>query len=443
MTSQQRVSTATTTPEVRIESFSHEGRGIARIDGKAVFVHGALPGETVRIRYTRRRRSFDEASTTEVLVRSPERAEPICRHYDVCGGCSLQHLSTDVQLRHKESVLLEHLRHAGGGEPEQVLAPLRGPDRAYRSKARLSVKYLAGKGRALVGFRERRSNFVAEIDACPVLDPRLSDLLPELACVIGELSVRNAVPQIEAAAGQEGCALIFRHMRPLTSEDTARLVVFAERHGVTVLLQPGAEDSIHALDGKSVEALSYRLDEYDLDIGFGPAEFTQVNFDMNRIMIRQVMGLLAPQPDEPVLDLFCGVGNFSLPLARHAANVLGVDGSDALVQRARENARRNGFANVEFLTADLEGCDPHAAFFRRGHRKVLLDPPRTGARHIVSHMPLEGVAAIAYVSCNPATFARDAAILVRERGFTLSRAGVMDMFPHTSHVESLALFTRA
>lgn len=443
MAARPPLSTSQSSIEVRIDTLSHEGRGVARVAGKAVFVDGALPGETVRIRYLRRRRRYDEAAVLEVPAPSPERVEPICPHYDKCGGCTLQHLSPEAQIRHKQAVLLEHLRHEGGIGPGMILPPLRGPDRAYRRRARLSVKHVDRKGRVLVGFREPRSSFVADIDSCPVLDPRLSALLPELGRIVGELSIRDAVPQIEVAAGDDRCALVFRHLRDMPEQDRAHLSAFGERFDVEIHLQPGGEDSVRSISGGSDAPLTYRLEEEGLDIGFGPTDFTQVNFEINRKMVRQVLELLAPRRDERILDLYCGIGNFSLALARHCAGVTGVEGSEPQIARARENARQNGIGNVEFHRCDLETCDARSAFLSRGYAKILLDPPRTGARALLGRLPLEGVSAIVYVSCNPATFARDAAILVNGRGYLLHKVGVMDMFPHTSHVESIALFVPA
>ena len=428
--------------EVVIESLSHEGRGVARVGGKTVFVDGALPGERVRARYLTEHRRYDETAATEILEPAPNRVVPPCRHYGVCGGCSLQHLDREAQLRHKESILLEQLQHTGGIAPGQLLAPLTSPGEGYRQRGRLSARYQANKHRAQVGFRERRSNLVTEITRCEVLHPRVGALLPELSALVSGLSVADGVPQIELAVSEQDCGLVLRHVRSITVADRERLLDFERKHDVRFYLQPGGETTVAPLDPARPPVLSYRLEEFDLEIRFGPTDFTQVNFHINRQLVRRVVELLEPGAQSQVLDLFCGLGNFSLPLARRAGHVTGVDGLAHLVSGARDNGARNGIDNVEFVVANLAREDLQAPFLLRSWDKILLDPPRAGAFEVLTVLNHTGVQSLVYVSCNPATLARDAALLVKEKGYVLDAAGIVDMFPHTAHVECLARFSR-
>ena len=433
---------STTPIEVVIETLSHEGRGVARIDGKTVFVDGALPGERVRARYLREHRRYDETVATEILEPASTRVEPPCRHYGVCGGCSLQHLDHKAQLRHKEAILLEQLHHAGGIAPRSMLAPLTSPGEGYRQRGRLSARFLANKHRAQVGFRERRSNMITEITHCEVLHPRVGALLPDLSALVSSLSVADAVPQIELAVSEQDCGLVLRHVRSISSADHERLLAFEREHDVRFYLQPGGETTVVPLEPARPPVLSYRLEEFDVEIRFGPTDFTQVNFHINRQLVARVVELLNPDAQSQMLDLFCGLGNFSLPLARRAGNVTGVEGLAHLVAGARDNAARNGIDNAEFLVANLAREDLEAPFLPRPWDRILLDPPRAGAFEVLTLLNHTGVQALVYVSCNPATLARDAALLVNERGYVLDAAGIVDMFPHTSHVECLAKFTR-
>ncbi len=426
--------------EARIESLSHEGRGVAHVGGKTTFVEGGLPGETVELRYLRRRGRFDEAIVTAVLVAAATRREPGCVHYGMCGGCALQHLEPAAQIAHKQGVLLEQLRHAAGVAPAAILPPLVAAPWGYRRKARLGVRRVPKKGGVLVGFRERHSPYVAVLDACPVLAPAASALIPALKAMIGSLSVSDRVPQVEVAVTDDAVALLLRHLAPLTAADGQVLAAFAAGHGVDLWLQPDGPASVHPLDGTAPRPLAYRLPHHDVEIRFGPADFTQVNFEINAQLVDRVVELLAPRADEHLLDLFCGLGNFTLPLARRAGAILGVEGDAGLVGRARENARHNGIANATFEVADLAGTP--RLLTDTGYARVLLDPPRSGAESVVRTLNLDALERMVYVSCNPATLARDAGILVRERGLTLVQAGVMDMFPHTAHVESIAVFER-
>lgn len=428
--------------EARIESLSHEGRGVAHVDGKITFIDGALPGERVIFRYTRRRGRFDEGTTLQVLAPASERAAPRCSHFGVCGGCSLQHLRSEIQIVHKEAVMLEQLQHIGAVRPLSVSAPLTGPLWAYRRKARLAVKYVEKKGGVLVGFREKRTSYVADLFGCEVLDPKVGHKLPELRTLIGRLTVYDKIPQIEVACGDEICALVFRHLVPLTAEDKQRLKEFGERHGLMIYSQSGGVDSVSALWPEQPAPLSYALGENEPVIYFEPMDFTQVNADLNRAMLHRVLALLALDGTDRVLELFSGLGNFTLPMARRVAHVTAVEGDNGLVRRAKANAECNGIGNIEFHAIDLSDPGMSATFFTERFDKLLLDPPRSGAQVIIGHLGYHDVRRLVYVSCNPGTLARDAGVLVAEKGFRLVSCGVMDMFPHTAHVESIALFER-
>ena len=423
-----------------IDSLSHEGRGVAHLGGKAVFIDGALPGETVTFRYTRRRARFAEGYAVDILQASHRRAQPKCRHYSVCGGCSLQHMSSADQIEHKQKVLLEQLRHIGNVEPASVLPPLRSPEWGYRRKARLGLKYVFKKEKLLIGFREKRSNYIADLECCEVLHPAIGQRLTELQGCIRGLDCYDQIPQLEVAIGEQVTALIFRHLVELTAADRQRLSEFQEQARISVYLQSGGPETIVPLNEQTVTDLSYRLELYGIDIHFRPDDFTQVNFDINKMMVGRVSELLEPRPGDIILDLFCGLGNFSLPLARQGAAVTGIEGSARLVQRARENAKRNGISTAGFQAIDLMQADLDVPVFKKPYNKILIDPPRTGAQEIINHLRYKGIEKLVYVSCNPATLARDAGILVRDKGLRLQQAGIMDMFPQTTHVESIALF---
>ncbi|RMH47368.1 MAG: 23S rRNA (uracil(1939)-C(5))-methyltransferase RlmD [Gammaproteobacteria bacterium] len=425
-----------------IVDLTHDGRGVGRSEGKAVFVDNALPGEHVKARLKMRQRSFDIAIAEEIAQPSPDRVAPRCAHFLVCGGCALQHLDHEAQLKHKQTLLARQFEHFGGVKPERWLSPLTGPQWGYRRKARLAVKDVPGKGRVLVGFRERFSHFVAEIEQCHVLHPSVGEQLPTLAALVASLSVRQRLPQIEVAVGDEGRALIFRHLRPLTDQDCEHLIEFGKANGFDIYLQPKGPDTIHRLwPQPGPERLYYDLPDFDLRLAFHPSDFTQVNHDINRQMTRQAVELLAPRQDEVVLDLFCGLGNFSLPLATRAARVIGVEGSAAMTERAYENARLNGLTNLDFYSADLTQSFDLAGWGVSRIDKVLLDPPRSGALEVCQHLIETKPKRIVYVSCQPSTLARDAGLLV-SNGYRLVAAGIMDMFPQTAHVESMAVFER-
>jgi len=427
--------------ELRIEDLSHDGRGVAAHEDKRVFVRGALPGERVRARLTGSKRRYDEGECVEILESSPDRTTPCCPNFGVCGGCSLQHLDPARQIEAKQNTLLQNLQRIGKVSPGSVWEPLRGPLWGYRRKARLSVRYVAAKERVLVGFRELYGRFVADMQECHVLDPRVAGQLERLAIVIHGLAARQSIPQIEVACGDDVCALVFRHLEPLAEQDLHKLRQFARDSGLAVMLQGGGPDSIKALEPETVE-LSFRLPEFGLELAFGPSDFVQVNAGMNRLMVNRALELLSPAAGERVLDLFCGLGNFTLPIATLAGHVVGVEGEAALVRRAAENANRNGLQHAHFHAADLAADPGSAPWLRGGYHSVLIDPPRSGAEFILPHVAASGARRVVYVSCHPASLARDAGILVHQFGFRLQGAGVMDMFPHTGHVESIALFER-
>jgi 23S rRNA (uracil1939-C5)-methyltransferase len=425
-----------------IESLDHEGRGVAHLGGKAVFVDGALPGESVRIRRTRRQRRYDEAVAVEVLRAAPERVTPRCRHFGICGGCALQHLDHASQLEAKGRIVSEALERIGGVLPLRWLPPLAGPAWSYRRRARLGCKFVDKKGKALVGFRERGSPLLADLEVCEVLAPPVGALVAALAALIGGLDIRRCVAQIEVAVGDDTTALVLRVLDDPGEEDLARLRAFEARHGVALYLQRGGLDTVAALTPPATP-LHYRLDGLPAGIEFSPTDFIQVNGELNRLMVALAMELLDPRPADRALDLFCGLGNFSLPLARRAAAVTGVEGDAALVARARANAARNGIGNADFHAADLAAAAQPGAWARARYDLVLLDPPRAGARDILPVAAASRPRRIVYVSCHPGSFARDAGILAGELGYRLAAAGIMDMFPHTSHVETIALFELA
>jgi 23S rRNA (uracil1939-C5)-methyltransferase len=426
---------------ITVESLSHDGRGVARLDGKTVFIEGALPGEQVGFEYLATHKKFDEARVTEVHEASSDRVLPKCAHFGVCGGCSLQHMEPGAQIRAKQQVLLDNLARIGGVAPETVLAPLTGPVWGYRGKARLGVKDVIKKGRVLVGFREKRAPYIADLSRCEVLHPSVGEHLEELAAFIGQLDACARIPQIEVAVAEQATALIFRNLDTLGEADVNRLRRFATQSGMHVYLQPAGPDSVQALVPAD-SVLAYHLPEQQIEIRFRPNDFTQVNADINRQMVARVLGLLELDKTDNVLDLFCGLGNFTLPMARLAASVTGVEGDPGLVRRAHDNAILNGLGNVTFHVANLAEDQRLANWAGSACSKVLLDPPRSGAAEILDMLGNIAPQRIVYVSCHPGSLARDAGTLVNEKGYHLQAAGVMDMFPHTAHVESIALFER-
>ena len=422
-----------------VVDLSHDGRGVARINGKAVFIEGALPGERVRFRVLKRRRSMDEAGLVDVLIASADRVTPRCIHFGVCGGCSLQHLSGDAQLLAKQRQLLEDLERIGKVHPLEVLAPLRGPQWGYRRRARLGVKFVHKKGRVLAGFREREKPYVADLERCEVILEGLATLPQDLAALTMSLNIREHVPQVEVAAGDESTALVFRVMQPPGDEDLQKLAEFGRQRGLQIFLQSGGLDSVRPLRD-DYPPLSYGVDGGAVSIEFGPVDFVQVNRAINASMVDAALALLQPQASDRVLDLFCGLGNFTLPLARRAKQVMGVEGDAALVAKAGANARRNGILNADFAVENLFEPAKFGAWAEQPYDGVILDPPRAGAAELLALMPKWRPRRVVYISCHPGSLARDAGILVNELRFSLSAAGVMDMFPHTTHVESIAVF---
>jgi 23S rRNA (uracil1939-C5)-methyltransferase len=426
--------------EADVVDLAHDGRGIARIDGKTVFVDGALPGERVRLSVFKRRRTFDEASLVEVLKASPDRVTPACAHFGVCGGCSLQHLSPAAQVDAKQRQLLDNLERIGRVKPRHVLEPIRGPAFGYRRRARLGVKYVHKKGRVLAGFREREKPYIAELRRCETLVERFATLPEDLAALVEGLSIRDKVPQVEVAAGDGAAALVFRVMEPPTAEDLERLEGFGRNQRAAIYLQTGGLDTIRPLGNAS--SLSYTVDDGRLTLEFGPVDFVQVNRDINIAMIGAAMKLLEPSAADRVLDLFCGLGNFTLSIALRSAVAVGVEGDRTLVAKARSNAALNGIENAQFHVGNLFEPAEFGPWAADPYDLVLLDPPRAGAAAIMERMAQWAPKRVVYISCHPGSLARDAGILVESQGFQLVGAGVMDMFPHTTHVESVAVFER-
>ena len=425
--------------EAEVVSLAHDGRGVARIGGKAVFVAGALPGERVLLCVTQRRRRLDEARLVEILAPSPDRVAPKCAHFGVCGGCTLQHLAPAAQLAVKQGQLLEDLERIGRVRPQRVLEPLRGPSFGYRRRARLGVKFVHKKGRVLAGFRERDKPYLADLRRCEVLVDELGTLPLDLAALVETLSIREHVPQVEVAAGDHAAALVFRVMRPPSPQDCAQLAAFGLRRGVQVFLQSGGLATIRPLDAAPAP-LFYAIEGFDVEIEFGPSDFIQINRAVNAATVAAAVEQLQLGGGEKVLDLFCGLGNFTLPLARRAARVTGVEGDEGLVARARANAAKNGIGNAVFHAANLFEPTQWGPWAAARYDRVVLDPPRAGAREIIERIAHWSPRRVVYISCHPGSLARDAGVLVEALGYTLAAAGVMDMFPHTTHVESIAVF---
>jgi 23S rRNA (uracil1939-C5)-methyltransferase len=431
---------------VRVESLDHEGRGIAHADGKVIFIEGALPGETVTYASHSKKPSYEFAKVVDVLRASPQRTAPRCPHFGICGGCSLQHLDARAQVAVKQRILEDALAHIGKVGAESMLPAVHGVPWGYRGRARLSVRFVPKKGGALVGFHEKRSSYVADMRSWDILPPRISGLLMPLRELVNAWSRPDRLPQIELAAGDGVYALVLRVLEPPTGRDEELVRAFADRHGVQFFWQPRGPESATPYYPSNEGEISYRLAEFGLEIGFSPTEFTQVNASVNEVLVRRAMSLLDPKSGERIADMFCGVGNFTLAIARSGAKAVGIEGADSLIKRARMNAERNGLnALTRFERADLFKVD--AAWWAALGRfdSMLVDPPRDGAVELLKAMGETGDAAprrIVYVSCNPATLARDAAVLVHVQGYALKAAGVLNMFPHTAHVESIALFER-
>ena len=440
----RRLKEAAAPAEALIESIDHEGVGVAHVDGKVIFIDGGVTGERVLFARRRSRGNFDLGSVTQVLRESPQRTSPRCSYYGTCGGCAMQHVDAIAQVAAKQRVLEDNLARIGKVSPGQILPPVVGPAWGYRNRARLSVHYVAKKGGVLVGFHERRSSFVADTHSCEILPPAVSRLIPELRAMFTAMQTRDRLPQLELAVGEDVTVFVLRHLVPLPEEDLAKLRAFADRHGIQWWFQPKGPETAHPFHPQEAPALDYALPEFGLRLGFRPTEFTQVNAGVNRVLVRRAVDLLDPRPGERVGDLFCGLGNFSLPLATRGANVVGIEGSASLVERAAQNARANGLeGRATFIAHDLY-TDAAGALERLGRvEKLLIDPPRDGALEICKALPDAGAPSrIVYVSCSPSTLARDAGVLVNVKGYRLAAAGVVNMFPHTGHVESIALFLK-
>jgi 23S rRNA (uracil1939-C5)-methyltransferase len=432
-----------------ITTLSHEGRGLTHLNGKPTFVSGALAGETVNLVITRKSRRHQDARVVDVLTAAPERIIPVCPHADICGGCSLQHMDPAAQVRFKEDSVRQQLHRFGRVTPAVWLPPLTGATVGYRRKARLGVRYVIKKEKLLVGFREKASNYLADIQECHTLDARVGMHLTDINAVIQQLSCYKEIAQVEVAASDTEVALVFRHLVPLTETDRTVLCEFGARLNFQIWLQPNLPATIEKLFPADNNAfLHYSLPEWQLDLRFHPLDFTQVNHGINPRMIAAALHLLDIQTTDHVLDLFCGLGNFTLPMARVSQHVTGIEGSTEMVQRASDNAAYNNIANTEFTAANLAAPDENAPWLNRDYERLLLDPSRTGAAEILACLGklwqtqrVARPARIVYVSCNPATLARDAGALVHEHGYQLHTAGIIDMFPHTAHIESIALFT--
>jgi 23S rRNA (uracil1939-C5)-methyltransferase len=445
-----------TAPWLQVESLDLEGQGVAhRSDGKVVFIEGALPGERVQVSISRRKHQWEQGTLSALQRESSQRVAPMCPHFGLhaqaCGGCKVQHLQPAAQLAVKQRVLEDNLHHLAKLTAQRVLRPIQGPVWGYRLRARLSVRHVAKKGTVLVGFHERKSRYVADMTQCPVLPAKVSALLPHLRELIGAMAARERLPQIEVAMGDEVCALVLRHLDALAAPDIERLRRFAGLHGVQWWLQPGGPDTATPLDAGG-DALCYRLPEFGLTMPFRPTDFTQVNLAVNRVLVSQAVRQLDPTADDGVIDWFCGLGNFTLALARRAGTVLGIEGNASLVQRARDNAASNGLADrVAFASRNLFELTAEDLIGLPRAQRWLIDPPREGAFALAKAVADLAQAAsvrwqapsrIVYISCNPSTLARDAGLLVHQAGYVCSAAGVVDMFPHTAHVESMAVFDR-
>ena len=427
----------------QVESLDQEGRGIAHVEGKAIFITGALPGESVEYVPYQRKPNYELADTTRILRASPSRVIPRCPHYGVCGGCSLQHMDLRAQVAAKQRILEDNLARIGKVRAQIMLSPILGPDWRYRYRARLSARYVEKKSRQLLGFHERRSSFVADMGSCEVLPARISALLEPLRELIGSLSIRERVPQVELAIGDAVDVLVLRVLEAPQSHDAEKLRSFAEQYKIQFFLQPGGPDTARAYYPQDAAVLQYRIPDFDLTFPFHPTDFTQVNHDINRVLVRRALMLLDPQPGERIGDFFCGLGNFSLAIARRGAQVLGIDGNARLALRAKETALLNGVADqCSFIDRDLFKITEDEWKKIAPFDRLLLDPPRDGAMELVKALGQMAPGRVVYVSCNPATLARDAGVLVNVHGYQLSAAGVINMFPHTSHVESIAVFDR-
>jgi 23S rRNA (uracil1939-C5)-methyltransferase len=428
---------------VTTHALSHDGRGIATINNKTTFINGALANEKVICKITQKRSTYNHADLIEVIEPSTQRINPPCHHFGVCGGCSLQHMSVDSQILLKQNTLVEQLKHFGKVVPESILPPLHAHSEGYRHKARLGVRYVNKKNKLLIGFREKSSKYLADINDCVVLHPRVGKRLSALSALIASLEQYQAIPQVEVAIGDQEVALLFRHLNPLSAQDKGLLIAFGREHDIQIYLQPNPPAPLDKLWPQNTpHRLTYTLPDQHLEFLFHPLDFTQVNLDMNRLMVKQAIELLALDANDTVLDLFCGIGNFTLPIAQQVKQVIGIEGSADMVTRAQDNATHNHITNAHFYTADLMQSLVPAEWKSTHFTKILLDPPRAGAKEILGFIHQSMAKKIVYVSCNPATLARDAGELVHQYGYKLKYAGVMNMFPHTAHIEAMAVFEK-
>lgn len=426
---------------VIVESLDQEGRGIAHVDGKATFIEGALPGERVTYSIFKKKPNYDQATVTQIFKPSSVRVEPKCKHFGVCGGCSMQHLDASAQVSAKQRILEDNLKHIGKVTPGIILRPTYGSAWGYRQRARMSVKLVEKKGGVLVGFHEKRSSFIANMDSCEVLPPRISALISPLRELFVKMSISNRIPQVELAVGELVDVMVLRILDPLTPSDEVLLKAFADQYHIQFWLQTQGPETAAPYYPLDAPELFYSLPEFNVTMPYRPTEFTQVNSGVNRILVRRVLQMLDPQPGERIADLFCGLGNFTLPIARRGAEVLGVEGSLELVRRAQSNAVYNHITNASFMQANLFDVTPESMAELGHFDKMLIDPPRDGAAALVNALSeVNPPKRIVYVSCNPSTLARDADVLVHAKGYRLLAAGVVNMFPHTAHVESIALF---
>ncbi|HBS26363.1 MAG TPA: 23S rRNA (uracil(1939)-C(5))-methyltransferase RlmD [Gammaproteobacteria bacterium] len=428
--------------EAEIESLSQDGRGVTHIEGKAVFIDGALPGEKITFTYTGTSRKHDDACIANVLIASEDRVEPRCSSFNRCGGCSLQHLDPQKQIEFKQQSMLDGLERIGKVKPENVLDPLRAEIWGYRRKARLGVRYVRKKERVLVGFREKRNSFITDIESCPVLFPAVGEKLTELGELIKSLEARASIPQIEVSVTDRSTVLVFRHLEPLCDADKEKLLAFGKQSEFELFLQSGGPDTVVPL-GEVTLPLQYEHPQFDITVNFSPLDFTQVNDQINQKMVAKAIEFVELEKSDSVLDLFCGLGNFTLPIARHVKEVVGVEADKAMLERAHENAKSNGLSNTKYYAANLMGELEHEPWLKQQWDKILLDPPRSGAKEVIEHFHKLNAKIIVYISCHPGTLARDAGELVHTHGYQLIHAGVMDMFPHTAHVESIAVFKKS
>lgn len=428
------------TVTVDVRAMSHDGRGIATIDNKTTFIDQAIRGEKLTCRVYKKHSRYNEAEAVDILQPAAERIQPRCAHFGTCGGCTLQHIEPSAQLVFKQAMLLEQLQHFGKVTPKTILPPLTGEAWHYRRKARLGVRYMETLHKVVVGFRERNSNSLVDIIECPILHETIGTRIADLSKLIATLSQYKHIPQIEVAVSDHETVLVFRHLKPFSQDDIQKLKAFAAMHQFHIYLQPNSPEKISKIwPENSSDILTYRLADFQLDMQFYPWDFVQINSEMNQLLLKQTLQLLALEKTDTVLDLFCGLGNFTLPIARYAKHVVGIEGSSDMTARAEQNARLNHIDNTEFHAANLMAPSANAPWLQQKYTKILLDPPRTGAKEI---LPYLSAPRIVYVSCNPATLARDAGELVHKYHYKLHQVGIINMFPHTGHVESIALFEK-